>query len=519
MIIKPVAWIHGCAAVLLLGCPLRAAWVPLGPFGGAASIVVGDPLSSKTFVAGTRNGLLFRTGDAGETWTPLPFPAQLHATLNTLVIDPQTQGVYLAGLSSDLPQYSGILRSTDAGATWRQVPDLRDQQVRALAFKRANSKIVAAGTESGVFLSQDNGVTWSRISPIENSQLCPIVSLAFDAKDSDTLYAGTPHLPWKTSDAGLSWHSIPEGMLDDSDVFSLQVDRNRPQRVFASACSGIYRSLDGGATWTRMTGAKDASYRTYVIVQDPQYENVWFAGTTDGMVRSLDGGTTWERLTPFTTRSIAFDLGRLGRIFIATDQAGILRSQDNGKTWQPINHGFCNRRLFSLWTTEQAVYTAAGDGPTGGRVFRLSKGSRGWDKVAPPPRTAAVPRHVTPSSWPSGFIDVVSSRGRLLAATSAGLKASDDLGVSWDPVRGELETDSIQAICRHPVRPEVLFVAKYAVIFSSSDAGRSWTRISHQPLAVSSVRKLILVPGLPDRILVLTPQQGVWMLPLETNPP
>ena len=479
---------------LLICAPLSAAWVPLGPFGGAAAVVAGDPRSSKTFVVGTRNALLFRSRDAGQTWEPLPFPAQLHATLNTLVIDPQTPGQYLAGLSSELPHYSGVFRSTDAGATWRQVPDLRNQRVQALAFQRANSKMVAAGTDSGVFLSQDNGVTWIRISQVENSQLIPITAVALDPNDSATLYAGTPHLPWKTSDAGVSWQSVHSGMIDDSDVFSIQVDRNRPQRVFAGACSGIYRSLNGGMTWTKVTRATDATYRTYVIAQDPQYENVWFAGATDGTLRSLDGGTTWEKLTPFTTRSIAFDMGRLGRILIATDQAGILRSQDGGKIWQPVNRGFCNRRLLS-WPANLMPARS----PT------KADDTANWRACAP--------------ALCGEVYGVVSTRGRLLAATTLGLKASDDLGASWRSLPGDLETDTIQAICSHPARPEVLFAAKYAVIYRSSDAGHSWTQISEQPESVSSVRKLAIVPGQPDRIFILTPQQGVWMLPLDSGSP
>jgi photosystem II stability/assembly factor-like uncharacterized protein len=285
-------------SVALLGCPLMGAWVPLGPFGGPAAVVVADPHTPETFLAGTRNGLLFRTGNAGESWAPLTFPAQLQATLNTLVIDPERPGVYMAGLSSDSPQYSGILRSTDAGVTWHQAPELRDRQVRAVAFKRADSRIVAAGTESGVFLSEDHGATWHRASPIDQDQPQPVVALTFDPDDSATLYVGTPHLAWKTSYSGASWHSIPAGMIDDSDVFSIQVDRNHPQRVFASACSGIYRSLNRGDSWTRLADAKDTSSRTYVIVQDPQYENLWFAGTTSGMVRSLDVGASWRKIVP-----------------------------------------------------------------------------------------------------------------------------------------------------------------------------------------------------------------------------
>ena len=151
---------------------------------------------------------------------------------------------------------------------------------------------------------------------------------------------GTPHLPWKTVDGGASWQSIHLGMIDDSDIFSIVVDRNRPQRVFAGACSGIYRSLNGGAKWAKLPQSKDASYRTYTLAQDPQYENVLFAGTTHGMIKSPDGGATWQRIAPYATSSIAFDMSRLGRIYIATDEAGIMRSDDNGETWQPANRGF-----------------------------------------------------------------------------------------------------------------------------------------------------------------------------------
>ena len=129
-------------------------------------------------------------------------------------------------------------------------------------------------------------------------------------------------------------------MIDDSDIFSIVVDRNRPQRVFAGACSGTYRSLSGGARWAKLPQSKDASYRTYTLAQDPQYENVLFAGTTQGMIKSRDGGATWQKIAPYSTRSIAFDMSKLGRIYIATDDAGILRSDDNGKTWRDANRGF-----------------------------------------------------------------------------------------------------------------------------------------------------------------------------------
>ena len=510
------------AACALLCVPAQAAWYPLGPFGGSASIVVADPHSSKTFVAGTRNGLLFRSTDAGEFWTPLDFPAQLQATLNALVIDPQIGGVYLAGLSSDLPDWSGILRSTDNGATWQQVPDLRGRQVHAIAYKRLESKIVAAGTDTGVFLSRDGGVTWRRASPRENAQLQPVVSLAFDPKSSDRLYAGTPHLPWMTADGGVLWRSIATGMIDDSDIFAIQVDRNRPQRVFASACSGIYRSLNGGAAWVKLNGARDASYRTYAIVQDPQYENVWFAGTTDGIVVSRDGGNTWVKLGPDATRSIAFDPGRLGRMFIATDESGILRSEDSGVTWTRADRGFCNRILSSLWVSPDGVFTAAGI-PGKTITYRLKADLSGWkqvDRSIGSPRPFEAGRLRTGVGLPAGTAvnEIVTIQGRSqLMATSSGLKASDDSGRSWHTVRGELQSDSIQAIYRHPAQPGTVFAAKFGNVYRSTDAGRTWARVSPQNWPIRSVRQFAIAPESPRRLLILTRQQGIWALELESG--
>ncbi len=90
-----------------------------------------------------------------------------------------------------------------------------------------------------------------------------IESLAIDPADPDIVYAGTWHLPWKTTDGGKSWHNIKRGVIDDSDVFSIIIDPDKPRIVYASACSGIYKSENAGELFRKIQGipvhsAKDA---------------------------------------------------------------------------------------------------------------------------------------------------------------------------------------------------------------------------------------------------------------------
>jgi hypothetical protein len=246
-----------------------------------------------------------------------------------MLIDPLKPNLYLVAVSSESPQNAGVFRTVDAGATWQQLHGLARKQVWALALWMGDSQVIAAGTQEGVFLTRDGGENWTRPAAPDASMPQPVVSLAFDPSDRNTLYAGTPHLAWKTSNAGITWRRLSRGMEADSDIFSIDVDRSRRSRLFAGACSGLYSSLDGGGTWSNLERAIGAPLRTYVVIRAPGLPGVVFAGTSGGLIRSADGGATWQRLFALPARSIAFDPADPRRIFVATDQ-GILRSDDSG---------------------------------------------------------------------------------------------------------------------------------------------------------------------------------------------
>src|SRR5665213_1676175 len=230
----------------LISCPAThgtafAQWQTTGPFGGDAEVIRVVPKVKGFVIAGAHNGLLFTSTNGGASWSNIPFEPQSSGTLHALEVDPRTAGTWYAGMESDHSWMSGVYKTIDAGKSWSLLPATKGKAVWSLALWPANPDVVVAGTADGVYRSSDAGGSWSLISPPGNPELRPVVSLAFDPINQDILYAGTTHLPWRTGDGGASWESIHTGMLDDSDVFSIQVDRHDRTQVYASACSGLYQ--------------------------------------------------------------------------------------------------------------------------------------------------------------------------------------------------------------------------------------------------------------------------------------
>src|SRR5579862_101325 len=170
--------------VVVVASVANAGWQPLGPFGGSAAIVVVDRLHRDTLLAATSNAQIFRSEDDGESWNPLPFPGEFRATLHALAVDHQNPGIYFAGLSSSSAEYSGIMRTLDSGLTWERLPEPELRAVWSIAIWQRDSRVIAAGTEDGLLLTRDGGETWERITPREDPDLKPVVSVTIDPSDS-----------------------------------------------------------------------------------------------------------------------------------------------------------------------------------------------------------------------------------------------------------------------------------------------------------------------------------------------
>src|ERR1700692_3835948 len=210
-----------------------------------------------------------------------------------------------------------------------------------MAMYKANSRILVAGALDGVYRSKDGGDSWERLSPANSSEIKNIESIAVDPKDPNTVYAGTWHLAWKTTDGGANWQHINKGMIDDSDVFSVIVDHDNPSVVFASACSGIYNRESGAHPVYQIQGIPFSARRTRVLKQDPTNENIVYAGTTEGLWKTTDLGEAWKHVSTseVVVNDVLIDPRDSNRVLLATDRSGVMASTDGASTWNPSNKG------------------------------------------------------------------------------------------------------------------------------------------------------------------------------------
>lgn len=481
---------------------VSASWLATGPYGGDADIVRAVPEGKGYVIAAARNGLIFSSVNGAASWTNLPFPAQFSGVLHALEIDPKSPKTWYAGVESDMSRVSGVYKTTDAGATWTQLPGTVGIGVWSLAIWPGDDQVIAAGTSTGVFLTRDAGAAWKKISPADDTEIRPVVSLAFHPGDSKILYAGTTHLPWKTDNGGATWESIHTGMIDDSDVFSIQVDAKNPEHVMASACSGVYNSVDGAKHWTKMDTPTGA-FRTHFVALDPRHEGVVFAGTTEGLLKSANGGHLWRKVSASSVRALAFDPGLDGRIFFAasggTTQGGLMVSTDEGSSLHESNAGFTNRNFTTLSGAGLSLYSSSVYEAGTGGAYRTDNLAARWEHAGGPAGDELVqmatapddPKHlyaagyhgisesrdggtrwtarkVTPDGYPAVAL-MPFSNGVLLAGTTSGLFRTDSSG-AWTKVSGQRNTQSLQ---RSPGNVVAALTTNGALV--SSDEGVTWT--------------------------------------------
>ncbi len=554
--------------VTLVSATLLASepWQVLGPDGGDARSLAYDAHNPDHILLGTSTGQMFASNDAGRTWSRLAKLGGDEYVLDHIAIDPQDANrIYVSAWSSSGQQLGEIFRTRDGGRNWDTLPAMHGKSIRALAMYKGDSRILVAGALDGVYRTRDGGNAWERLSPANSAEIKNIESIAVDPKDANTVYAGTWHLAWKTSDGGANWQHINKGMIDDSDVFSVIVDHDNPSVVFASACSGIYKSETAGNLFSKIQGIPFSARRTRVLKQDPTNENIVYAGTTEGLWKTTDLGKVWKRVSnpEVVVNDVMIDPRDSNHVLLATDRSGVMASMDGASTWTTSNHGYAHRYVSAVLADNKDASTlyvgvvndreyggvfyshdagqhwqqkAAGLGgkdvfalkqaPSGMLVagtnhgmYALERNASEWRpmNVVVTEDTLKVPRKGSRKGYTKTTIqksqlesrvndlelgDLKFGSGRWLAATTSGIYSSSDQGKTWKG--GEIlgQTDFVS------VRADdsTVVAATRSRVLVSNDGGSTW-KMAGLPSYVVSIRGVAIAS---DSQIMIASREGAF---------
>ncbi len=350
-------------------------WRSIGPFrGGRVLTVAGAPDDRDRFYFGAVNGGVWRTDDAGRTWQPI-FDSAPVGSIGALAIAPSAPGTLYVGtgeadMRSDIAQGTGLYRSTDAGLRWTSIGLGDTQQIGRILIDPRNADVllVAAlghpygpNAMRGVFRSTDGGRSWAKT--LFHDQDTGAIDLAYAPGKPDIVYAAlwqTRRPPWnvyppssgpgsglyRSADGGRTWtHLTGHGLPDAPGRIGIATTPARPDRVFAlidarpgSQGGGLYRSDDSGATWSRVSGDPRILERAWYfsgITADPANADIVYVCDTV-MLRSTDGGAHFIPLKGDPTgddfHTLWIDPTDSRRRILGVDQGAIV-SLNGGQTW------------------------------------------------------------------------------------------------------------------------------------------------------------------------------------------
>ncbi len=295
--------------------------------GGRVVAIAVNPFNHSEYFVGSGHGSLWKTVNNGITFTPV-FDHEGAYAIGAIAIDPTNPNVIWVGTGENDNQNNviygdGVYKSEDGGKTWKDMGIKNSQQIGGIVVdpKNPNTVYVAAygslrtpGGDRGIFKTTDGGKTWKNVLFISKYTGC--YEIHMDSRYDNLLYAvahqrmrnlytgvsGGPESGiYRSTDAGATWTKMTQGLpTGDVGRIGLAISPVNPDVLFAiieaAENGGVYKSMDRGVSWT-----KESSYvSTY-----PFYFQKLFCDTKDinrlysmdvFMKVSIDGGKTWKKL-------------------------------------------------------------------------------------------------------------------------------------------------------------------------------------------------------------------------------
>jgi photosystem II stability/assembly factor-like uncharacterized protein len=487
-------------------------WRNIGPNRGGRSIAVaGSADRPLEYFFGATGGGLWKTTDGGTTWKPVSDKGFDTSSVSAVAVAPSNPDIVFVGmgetqLRGNIIQGDGVYKSTDAGKTWTHVGL---DKTMAIARIRVNPKnpdlvyVAALGhpygpnADRGVFRSKDGGKTWDKV--LFRDEKTGAVDLAIDPNNADVMYAalwevfrtayslssgGPGSGLFKSTDGGSTWTEIthkpglPAGMLGKIGVSVSGADSKRVYAIVESQEGGVFVSDDAGESWKRVNEERRLRQRAFYytrIFADPKEKDTVYVLNT-GCYRSTDGGKTYKAIrVPHGDNHDLWIASNDPKRMIESNDGGANVTVNGGQSWTA--QAYPTAQFYNVFTTNHVPYHVCGaqqDNSTacipvsgGGPFYAVGGGESGY--IAPHPKKLDV-------FFAGSYGGLITRFDRSTGQSKAvNIWPENPMGHSAKDIKERFQWTF--PIVFSPLDPSVLYASSQH-LWRSRDEGQSWEQIS-----------------------------------------
>ncbi len=372
------------------------AWRPIGPanVGGRVSVIVGVPGDDKTYYVAGANGGVFKTVNAGTTFEPV-FDNQDVLSIGDVAVAPSDPSVLYVGTGEGNPRNNaslgdGVYRSNDAGGHWTHVGLADTEKIARIRVhpKDPDTAWVCAlghewgpNEERGVFKTTDGGKSWKKVLYLDADTGCS--DLDVNWKNPRILFAGMytyRRQPWhlesgagrtavyRSLDGGDTWQKLTEGLpTEPMDRIGISIAQSRPDTVYVisetKTQGELWRSDDNGESFYTVNDDRNLNFRPFYysdVRVDPNNPEVVYT-LSGGLSKSTDGGRTFDRIGADVHgdhQALWIDPADSDRVLSGSD-GGWQVSMDGGETFAIVNN-VAFTQFYHINYDMQTPYTVCG---------------------------------------------------------------------------------------------------------------------------------------------------------------
>ena len=479
----------------------------IGPFRASRTVAgVGIPTQPNVFFVGVHTGGVWKTDDSGRTWRPI-FDSAPTGSIGDIGVSWSNPEILYVGTGEglhrpDLGVGDGIFKSTDGGQSWKHVGLGDVQQVGRLVVHPTDPNIVfVAGlghpygpnTERGIFRTINGGTTWERVLFVNENT--GGVQVEFDPRDPNTVYgslwehregpwenasfAGSNSGLYKSTDGGTTWTQLKGGLptgAEGAGRICLGISPGDPNRLYAAVmgqgrgAEGFYRSNDGGQSWTLVSTDNRLGLDVRVHPRNP---DVIYVGNI-AAYRSDDAGKTW---TSIKGAPGGDDYQRIWinplqpDIMLFTADQGAVVTVNGGRTWSSW-YNQPTAQLYHVTADNQFPYWVYGGQQESGAIGTASRGNGGqisfrdWIGVGADEYAYIAPDPLDPNIIYGGRVMRFDKRtGQAQNIAPEALRS------------GKYRILRTMPLLFHPADPRALFFATN-VLWKTTNGGDTWGIVS-----------------------------------------